>query len=219
MEARRWDATELVAVLLSEAQSYRLPVCACLLAAAAALIRWSQWQLLLLRLLLTALFATLLAQWSSVARVLRALYVYRFRKHVGLGQLQGVLLEQPLVHRTETRHLTPHGAAKVSGAVGSESKPTKPLLHNLEEKSWREPMWCKHCGGFLWGAWKLHGCNLRVFSLLFRPFWMSSARNLRVLSLLSLCLETEAGLAVPTVPRDPMPRLCGGVGSRFLPQR
>ena len=33
----------------------------------------------------------------------------------GLGA--GVLLEQPLVHRSETQHLTPHGAAKMTGAL------------------------------------------------------------------------------------------------------
>ena len=34
----------------------------------------------------------------------------------------------------------------------------KPSMHILEETSWSEPTWCKHCGGFLWGVYRRGGC-------------------------------------------------------------
>ena len=42
-----------------------------------------------------------------------------------------------------------------SATSNSNSTPAaKPSMHILEETSWSEPTWCKHCGGFLWGVYR-----------------------------------------------------------------
>mmetsp|Transcript_64757 Transcript_64757/g.103018 ORF Transcript_64757/g.103018 Transcript_64757/m.103018 type:complete len:278 (+) Transcript_64757:32-865(+) len=155
--------------LWQQAVAHKFSMCAALGFVDLALIYFSAWQGLLLRMALTSAFAFLLAKHSCVARVMRALYIYKSKDATlssgcfGLG----VTLE-PLelphrgsaVARMGTCHLTPNATAQLSNSSPSATSNTsnssavKPSMHILEETSWSEPTWCKHCGGFLWGVYR-----------------------------------------------------------------
>ncbi|CAK9113135.1 unnamed protein product [Durusdinium trenchii] len=127
---------------------------------ALALVHFREWQGFVLRTLLTIMLAFFLAQNSCVARVLRALYIYKYKDTsatacLGMGvTLEAINLRSDL-KRSGTCVLTPGGAASLSNSSQvSSNVPEKVSMHVLEEETWTEPAWCQHCGGFLWGAWR-----------------------------------------------------------------
>lgn len=154
--------------LWQQAVAHKFSVCATLGLLDVALIYFSAWQGLLLRMALTSVFAFLLAKHSCLARVMRALYIYKSKDTAlssgcfGLGvTLEPLALpHRAAMPRVGTCHLTPNATAQLSNSSPSatsnsnSTSAAKPSMHILEETSWSEPTWCKHCGGFLWGVYR-----------------------------------------------------------------
>ena len=144
-----------------QAVSHKFSVSVVLCLLAMTLIYFSEWQALFLRLSVTCVLAVLLAKHSCVARILRALYIYKSKDTISKGCLGlGVTLEavdlSSELRRSATSYLTPDAADSLSNRASpvTNTPAAKPSMHVLEESSWSEPMWCKHCGGFLWGVFR-----------------------------------------------------------------